>query len=104
MCLHSHMEGVVVSLSLSLSAPPGHTSVVTCLATHSDNVLVLSGSEDSTAKLTNTNTRKVSGTEVSDTLRNITRRIHVPSLISGSCHIVPVLKANSNVCSPRLSG
>lgn len=48
-------------LSLSLSAPLGHTSVVTCLAAHSDNVLVLSGSEDSSAKLTNTNTGKVSG-------------------------------------------
>ena len=52
---------VWLSLSLSLLAPLGHTSVVTCLAAHSDNVLVLSGSEDSSAKLTNTNTGKVSG-------------------------------------------
>ena len=55
------MEGVSLVVSLSLSAPLGHTSVVTCLAAYSDNVLVLSGSEDSTAKLTNTNTGKVSG-------------------------------------------
>ena len=55
------MEGVSLIVSLSLPAPLGHTSVVTCLAAYSDNVLVLSGSEDSTAKLTNTNTGKVSG-------------------------------------------
>lgn len=40
-------------------APLGHSAAVTCLASHSDNILLLSGSEDSTAKLLNSNTGKV---------------------------------------------
>ena len=44
---------------VSIAPPSGHSASVTSLAAHSDNVLLLSGSEDSTAKLINTNTGKV---------------------------------------------
>ena len=44
---------------VSVAQPQGHSASVTSLAAHNDNVLLLSGSEDSTAKLMNTNTGKV---------------------------------------------
>ena len=44
---------------INVAAPLGHSAAVTSFAVHSDNVLLLSGSEDSTAKLINANTGKV---------------------------------------------
>lgn len=44
---------------ISVAPPMGHLASVTSLAVHNENVLLLSGSEDSTAKLINANTGKV---------------------------------------------
>lgn len=59
-------DGVVKVLDLkegnplvSVAPPQGHSAAVTSLAVCEDNVLLLSGSVDSTAKLVNTNTGKV---------------------------------------------
>lgn len=66
-------NGVVKVLSLkegvplvSLSGNQGHAKAVTCMDAHHDNMLLLTGSEDETAKLINSNTGKVSeGVETS---------------------------------------
>ena len=44
---------------ISVAPPMGHSASVTSLAVHNENMLLLSGSEDSTTKLINTNTGKV---------------------------------------------
>ena len=44
---------------VSVAPPLGHTASVTSLAINSDSALLLSGSEDSTAKLTNVDSGKV---------------------------------------------
>lgn len=44
---------------MNVAPPMGHSASVTGLAVHNENVLLLSGSEDSTAKLINANTGKV---------------------------------------------
>ena len=59
-------NGVIKMLSLkegvplvSLTSGQGHAKAVTCLDTHQENVLLLTGSEDQTAKLINSNSGKV---------------------------------------------
>lgn len=42
-----------------LTGSSGHTGSITCMDCHSDNVLAITGSEDSTAKIVNTNSGKV---------------------------------------------
>ena len=44
---------------ISVAPPMGHSASVTSLAVHHENVLLLSGSEDSTAKLINAQSGKV---------------------------------------------
>jgi WD40 repeat protein len=44
---------------ISVAPPMGHSASVTSLAVHHEAVLLLSGSEDSTAKLINANSGKV---------------------------------------------
>ena len=58
------------STLLSVTGPSGHTGAVTCMAAHQDNVLLLSGSDDSTAKLTNINSGKVMS-DVTVTAHNV---------------------------------
>ena len=38
---------------------PAHSKAVTCMDAHQDNVFLLTGSEDETARLINSNTGKV---------------------------------------------
>lgn len=45
---------------VSLTGGLGHTKAVTSIDTHQDNLLLLTGSEDETAKLINSNNGKVS--------------------------------------------
>ena len=45
--------------NISVAPPMGHSASVTSLAVHHENVLLLSGSEDSTAKLINAQSGKV---------------------------------------------
>ena len=49
-------EGVSL---VSLTGGQGHSKAVTCLDTNQDNMLLLTGSEDETAKLINSNNGKV---------------------------------------------
>ena len=49
---------------ISMAPPMGHSASVTSLAVHHEAVLLLSGSEDSTAKLINANSGKVGSTFV----------------------------------------
>ena len=44
---------------VSVTEKNGHSKPVTCVDTYHDNVLLLSGSEDETAKLINSNNGKV---------------------------------------------
>lgn len=62
----AHEDGVVKVWDLkegnpliSVAPPMGHSASVTSLAVHHENVLLLSGSEDSTAKLINAQSGKV---------------------------------------------
>ncbi len=42
-----------------VTATPPHTEAVTCMAAHQEGKLILTGSADATAKLTNVNSGKV---------------------------------------------
>ena len=44
---------------VSLTGSHGHAKAVTCLDVHKENILLLTGSEDETAKLINSNSGKV---------------------------------------------
>ena len=49
---------------VTVSGPQGHAEAVTCMAAHQDGTLLLTGSTDATAKLTNINSGKVKHSHV----------------------------------------